>query len=50
MGEPSTTGGADVLAGVLRTHGDAILTAWLATQAGLSPYGPLILPGSWTFD
>jgi protease IV len=22
----------------------------LATQAGLPPYGPLILPGSWTFD
>jgi protease IV len=22
----------------------------LATQAGLSPYGPLMLPGSWTFD
>jgi protease IV len=22
----------------------------LATQAGLSPYGPLILPGNWTFD
>ena len=22
----------------------------LATQAGLSPYGPLVLPGNWTFD
>ena len=22
----------------------------LATQAGLSPYGPLMLPGSWTFE
>ena len=22
----------------------------LATQAGLAPYGPLVLPGSWTFD
>jgi protease IV len=33
----------------------ALAEAWgpvwrLATQAGLSPYGPLILPGSWTFD
>ena len=22
----------------------------LATQAGLTPYGPLILPGPWTFE
>jgi protease-4 len=39
-----------------RVPGASLLAeAWgpvrrLATQAGLSPYGPLILPGSWTFD
>jgi protease IV len=39
-----------------RVPGASLLAeAWgpvwrLATQAGLSPYGPLLLPGSWTFD
>jgi protease-4 len=44
----SSLRGAAALAGLLAETWGPV---WqLATRAGLPPYGPLILPGSWTFD
>jgi len=47
--------GSDARQAALVPGASLLAEAWgpvwrLATQAGLTPYGPLMLPGTWTFD
>jgi protease IV len=50
-----SSGGADARSAMLAPAASLLAEAWgpvwrLARQAGLSPYGPLMLPGSWQFE